>query len=338
MFTAKTHERGAPNLAKEIRYWRAINEALHEEMQRDERVCVIGEDVAAAGGPFGTTRGLLEKFGELRVRDTPISEETIVGCAIGAAMTGLRPVAEIMFFDFIGLAMDQLVNNAAKMYFMSAGRLNVPLTILTLCAVDRNSGPQHTSSLEAWLAHVPGLKVVWPATPYDAKGLIKSAIRDEDPVVVICNLNAWTRSGMVPDAEYLIPIGQADIKREGTDLTLITLGSALQDVLNAAEKLASEGIDAEVVDLRSVSPLDMETLINSVEKTKRAMVIHDAVLDYGIGAEISARLTEHLFGSLQKPVARLGSAFSPTPFSPTLSAGLYPQVDEIVDMARKLLA
>src|SRR5512132_1352654 len=311
----------------QVKYWRAISDALKEERERDETVCLFGEDVGEAGGAFGASRGLQQRFGKLRVRDTPISEEAIMGCAVGAAITGLRPVAEIMFFDFIGLAMDQLVNNAAKLSFMSAGKLAVPLTVITQCAVGRNSGPQHTSSLEAWPAHVPGLKVVWAATPYDAKGLLKSAIRDDNPVIFVSTLMNWTQRGEVPAEEYTVPIGVADVKRPGKDLTIVTVGSALGKVLEAAKRLEGDGVDAEVIDLRAVSPLDVATVTASVARTRRAMVVHDAVLPFGIGGEVSARLHEELFGVLKAPVARLGAAFSPSPFSPELGKGYLPQVE-----------
>ena len=238
---------------RELKYWQAINEALFEEMGRDERVTLAGEDVAQPGGPFGASRGLLEKFGPWRVKDTPISEAAIAGLAVGAALAGLRPVVEIMFLDFMALAMDQIVNQAAKTRYMSGGRLSLPMTIRMLCGAGRNNGPQHSQSLEAWLCHVPGLKVVWPSTPAEAKGLLKSAIRDDDPVIVIDSLNLWTSRGPVPDGDHLTPIGKADVKRSGADVTIVAVGCMVHRALGAAERLAAQEIDAEVLDLNALA-------------------------------------------------------------------------------------
>jgi len=273
---------------RELKYWQAVNEALFEEMARDETVTLAGEDVAAPGGPFGASRGLLEKFGPWRVKDTPISELAIAGLGVGAALAGLRPIVEIMFFDFIGLAMDQILNQAAKMSYMSAGRQRVPMTIRTLCGAGRSNGPQHSQSLEAWLGHVPGLKVVWPSTPADAKGLLKAAVRDDNPVIVVDSLNLWTSKGMVPEGDYVTPIGKAEIRRVGTDATLVTIGSMVHRALEAAERLAAAGIDLEVVDLRTISPMDRDTILESVAKTHHLIIAHDAVQQFGFGAEVVA--------------------------------------------------
>jgi len=314
---------------RELKYWQAVNEALAEEMARDERVVVAGEDVAAPGGPFGATRGLLDKFGPWRVKDTPISEAAIAGLAVGAALAGLRPVVEIMFLDFIGLAMDQVVNQAAKICYMSGGRLRLPVTIRTLCGAGRNNGPQHSQSLEAWLCHVPGLKVVWPSTPADAKGLLKSAIRDDNPVVVVDSLSLWTSKGPVPDGEITVPIGKAEVRRPGSDATVVAVGSMVPRALAAAERLAVEGIQAEVVDLRTLSPLDRETILASVAKTHRLVVAHDAVKPFGLGAEIAALVAEEALEELDAPVKRVTAPFAPVPFSPSLEGAYYPQAAEI---------
>lgn len=325
-------------MSKKLKYWRAFNEALREEMARDERVCLFGEDTGSAGGAFGMSKGLYEEFGSLRVRDTPISEGVIAGAGVGAAMTGLRPVVEIMFFDFMTLAMDQLVNHAAKMSHMTNGKLKVPMTVLTLCAVGRNSGPQHTQSIEALVSHIPGLKVVWAATPADAKGLLKAAIRDDNPVIVIGSLNMWTEQGEVPeDPDFIIPLGRADVKREGKDITLITVGGAVNKCLQAAGQLAERGVSAEVVDVRSLTPLDTDTILQSVGKTERAVIVHDAVETYGIGAEIASRIHSELFSRLKAPVGRLGALFTPPVFSPVLSKAHYPQVDRIIEAVESTL-
>ncbi len=300
---------------KELRYIKAINEALHEEMARDETVFVIGEDVGAPGGAFGGTRGLLQAFGERRVRDTPISESAITGLALGAAMKGLRPVVEIMFADFLPVCMDQIVNQIAKARFMFGGQFTAPLVIRAPGGGGLNAGPQHSQSLEAWFAHVPGLKVVMPATPADAKGLLKSAIRDDDPVLFLEHKALYASSGPVPDGEHLVPIGKADVRRAGTDVTIVTASRMLQGVLEAAETLAASGVQAEVIDLRSLSPLDKDAIFQSVEKTSRLVVAHEAVKSFGIGAEIAAMVSEEMIDVLDGPVVRVGAPFSPVPFA-----------------------
>jgi pyruvate dehydrogenase E1 component beta subunit len=322
---------------RELKYWQAINEALFEEMGRDERVTLAGEDVAQPGGPFGASRGLLEKFGPWRLKDTPISEAAIAGLAVGAALAGLRPVVEIMFVDFMALAMDQIVNQAAKTRYMSGGRLSLPMTIRMLCGAGRNNGPQHSQSLEAWLCHVPGLKVVWPSTPAEAKGLLKSAIRDDDPVIVIDSLSLWTSRGPVPDGDHLTPIGKADVKRAGADITIAAVGSMVHRALSAAERLAAQDIDAEVLDLRTLSPLDRDAILRSVAKTHRLVIAHDAVKPFGFGAEIAAMVAEEALEDLDARPKRVTPPYTPVPFSPSLENAYYPQVEAIEAAVKSVL-
>lgn len=319
------------------KYWQTINGTLRDELRRDERVVVLGEDVGRPGGAFAATRGLLEEFGEWRIRDTPISEAAIAGVALGASMCGLRPVAEIMFMDFIGLAMDQIVNQAAKTAFMSAGSLRAPLTIRTLHGGGRQTGPQHAQSLEAWLAHAPGLKVVWPATPRDVKGLLTAAIRDDNPVIVIESLNLWATRGPVPVDEFVIPIGVAEIKRPGEDATIVSVGSAVHRALQAAETLAAAGISAEVIDIRTVSPLDGRAILESLGKTGHLVVVHDAVRAFGIGAEIAAVAASEGFHSLRAPIERVGAPFVPVPFNPRHEQQYFPQAGAIVSAVHRTL-
>jgi pyruvate dehydrogenase E1 component beta subunit len=310
--------------------WQAVNAAIGEELERDPRVVLFGEDVGKPGGPFGASRGLRDRFGEARVRDTPIAEGAITGVAVGAAMTGLRPVVEIMYFDFATLAMDQLVNQAAKMRYMSGGKLSVPMTLLTFCGSGRGSGPQHSQSLEAWLAHVPGLSVVYPSTSADAKGLLKSAIRSDDPVVFIESSRLWTIRGEVDDdSELLVPIGYAAVTRPGSDVTIVSWGWAAARALEAAALLEAEGIDAEVLDLRTISPLDEAAILSSVAKTGRLVIVHDAAGPFGPGAEVAALVAEHGFDSLQGPVVRLTAPFAPAPFAKGLEEAYYPTPERI---------
>ncbi|MDQ6523929.1 pyruvate dehydrogenase complex E1 component subunit beta [Nocardioides sp. LHD-245] len=311
-----------------VKYWQAINRALHEEMARDDRVLVIGEDVADPGGPFGATKGLLEAFGPDRVRDTPISEAAIVGAALGAAMAGYRPVVEVMFLDFVTVAMDQVVNQAAKVSYMSAGNFAAPMVIRSICASGRRTGPQHSQNLEAWLAHVPGLKVVWGSTPADARGLLKAAIRDDGPVYVIESLVEWSTRGEVADEDEIVPIGVAAVRREGTDLTLVTWGGAAPRAARAVAQL--EDVSVELIDLRTISPWDRETVLASVRRTGRLLVVHDAVVDFGVGAEIAATVATECFDELVAPVRRLGAPYAPAPFAPHLEAAYLPQPEDIV--------
>lgn len=321
---------------KETRYIKAINEALHEEMARDENVFIIGEDVGAPGGAFGGTRGLLQAFGERRVRDTPISESAIVGLALGAAMKGLRPVVEVMFADFLPVCMDQIVNQIAKTRFMFGGQFTAPLVIRAPGGAGLNAGPQHSQSLEAWFAHVPGLKVVMPATPADAKGMLKSAIRDDDPVLFLEHKALYASAGQVPDGDYLVPLGKADVRRVGKDVTVVTASRMVQQVLEAAETLAGQGTDVEVIDLRSLTPLDKDAIFNSVEKTSRLVVAHEAVKAFGIGAEIAAMVTEEMIDVLDAPVARVGAPFSPVPFSQEKE--YLPNAADVVRAVEKVMA
>ena len=313
-----------------VKYWQAINAAIHEEMTRDERVCTIGEDVGIPGGPFGATKGVHAAFGGLRVRDTPISEAAIVGAALGASMTGLRPIVEVMFLDFMTVAMDQVVNQAAKASYMSAGHFKVPMVIRTISAAGRQTGPQHSQNLEAWFAHVPGLKVVWGSTPADTKGLLKSAIRDDNPVIVIESLSLWSTRGEVSeDPDELVPIGKGIIRSEGDDITLVTWGgAAIRSELAVQELKGSMGV--ELIDLRTISPWDKEIVRQSVEKTGRLIIVHDAVGAFGAGAEIAATISTECFNSLRSPIQRVCAPFAPSPFAPHLEDSFLPQPKQII--------
>ncbi|MFH1090607.1 MAG: alpha-ketoacid dehydrogenase subunit beta [Pseudomonadota bacterium] len=322
---------------KSINYcWAAVH-ALTEEMERDERVFIAGEDVAKIGGPFGGSRGLLEKFGPKRVKDTPISENTIVGLAVGAAMTGLRPIVEIMYMDFFGLCLEQIYNQAAKMHYLFAGAFKMPIVIRTLCGSEMGSGPHHSQSLEAWVAHVPGLKVVMPTTPYEVKGLLKSAIRDDNPVIFIEHLALYRLKGEVPDEEYTIPIGLAAVKREGKDLTVVATGLMVHKSLKAGETLAQEGIEIEVIDPRTITPLDIDTIVKSVEKTGRLLIVTGSLKPFGTGAEIAAQVVENAFFSLDAPIKRLTPTFTPIPFGKVFEDFLFPQEAAIVETVRGML-
>jgi pyruvate/2-oxoglutarate/acetoin dehydrogenase E1 component len=313
----------------------ALRAGLHEEMSRDSAVYVLGEDVSL-GGPFGVTKGLAEDFGTQRVVNTPISEGTVMGLAIGAATAGLRPVVEIMFIDFITLALDQLVNHAAKLYYMSGGQLKIPLTVRVQCGISGAMGAHHSQSLESWLAHVPGLKVVMPSNPADAKGLLKAAIRDDNPVVFIEHRGLYWSKGEVPEAEKIVPIGKATVLRPGEHLTIVTFANMVGTVLAAAEELSAEGIAAEVIDLRSLSPLDVGTIAESVRKTGRMIVAHEAVGQGGIGAEITAAVQEHALYYLDAPILRVAAPFAPVPASPALEKEFLPGKKRIVETVRKL--
>lgn len=321
---------------REITLAQAIREALAEEMRRDPRVFVIGEDVAEAGTPFKVLSGLVEEFGKERVIDSPISEPGITGLGVGAAMTGMRPVVDIMFGDFIGLAMDQIANQAAKVHYMSGGKLRVPLVIRTTLGATRRSAAQHSQSLHAWVSHVPGLKVALPSTPYDAKGLLKTAIRDENPVVFFEDKMMYQLKGPVPEGDYTIPFGVADIKRAGTDITLVATSSMVQVALAAAEQLESLGISAEVVDPRTTYPLDKDTLIESAKKTSRAIVIDEGYERYGVTAEIASIIADGAFYYLDAPVKRMGAMDVPVPFSPALEDLTVPTPATVTDLAKTL--
>jgi pyruvate/2-oxoglutarate/acetoin dehydrogenase E1 component len=324
-------------ITRELSFGQAVREALAEEMRRDSRVCIFGEDVAEAGTPFKVLSGLVEEFGTERVLDTPISEAGFTGIAVGAAMTGLRPVVDIMFGDFITLTMDQMVNQAAKVHYMSGGAWKVPMVMRTTLGATRRSGAQHSQSLHAWFSHVPGLKVVMPSTPYDAKGLLKTAIRDENPVVFFEDKMMYTKlKGPVPVEEYTIPFGVADVKRVGRDITLVGTSSMVQVALGAASLLEEIGVSAEVVDPRTMWPLDEKTLIESAKKTSRVIVIDEGYERYGVTAEIAAVIAEGAFYNLDAPVKRMGAMHIPIPFSPPLEDATVPTEKSVFEVARKL--
>jgi acetoin:2,6-dichlorophenolindophenol oxidoreductase subunit beta len=320
---------------RELTYAEAIREALAEEMRRDPAVVLLGEDVAEAGTPFKVVKGLVEEFGKDRVVDTPISEAGFTGLAVGAAMAGLRPVVDIMFGDFMTLIMDQVVNQAAKIHYMSGGKWKVPMVVRATMGATRRSAAQHSQSLHAWPSHVPGLKVAIPSTPYDAKGLLKAAIRDDNPVVIFEDKISYAKvKGPVPDEEYVIPLGVADIKREGRDISLVATSSMVQVALGAATMLEEIGIDAEVVDPRTTWPLDEKTLIDSVRKTSRCIVIDEGYFRYGITGEIASVIAEGAFYDLDGPVRRIGARHVPVPFSPALEDATVPNERDVFEMAK----
>jgi pyruvate dehydrogenase E1 component beta subunit len=321
---------------REITFSQAINEALSEEMRRDPSVFIIGEDVAEAGTPFKVLSGLVAQFGTARVIDSPISEAGISGIGVGAAMTGMRPVVDIMFGDFITLTMDQLVNQAAKIHYMSGGKLKVPMVLRTTLGATRRSAAQHSQSLHAWVSHVPGLKVVVPSTPYDAKGLLKSAIRDDNPVVFFEDKMMYQLKGPVPAEEYTIPLGVADIKRAGNDITLVATSSMVHVAMTAAAVLAGDGIDAEVIDVRTTAPLDTDMLVQSAKKTSRAIVIDEGYERYGVTAEIASVIADGAFYYLDAPVKRMGAMNVPVPFSPVLEDQTVPTPENVAKLARVL--
>jgi len=321
---------------RELTFAQAIREALAEELRRDKRICIFGEDVAEAGTPFKVLSGLVEEFGRDRVLDTPISEAGFSGMGVGAAMTGLRPVVDIMFGDFLTLTMDQLVNQAAKVHYMSGGTWKVPMVLRTTLGATRRSAAQHSQSLHAWPSHIPGLKVAMPSTPYDAKGLLKTAVRDENPVVFFEDKMMYKLKGPVPEEDYTIPFGVADVKREGEDITIVATSSMVQVALGAAEKLEEVGISAEVIDPRTTWPLDEKTLLESAKKTSRAMVIDEGYGRYGITGEIASVIAEGAFYSLEAPVKRMGAMHVPIPFSPPLEDVTVPTEQTVYEAARAL--
>jgi pyruvate dehydrogenase E1 component beta subunit len=325
---------------REITYLEAINEALTEEMARDEKVFIMGEDVGTGygGGIFGSTRGLLEKFGPERVIDTPISESAIAGCAVGAALVGYRPIIEFMFSDFLTIAMDQIVNLAAKMRWCMGGEMGVPIVYRSAYGAGVGAALQHSQAFEAWFAHVPGLKVVLPSTPADAKGLLKASVRDDDPVVFLEHKFLYKRlKGLVPEGDHVVPIGKGDVKREGKDLTIITYSAMVQRALEAANVMEREGISVEVVDPRTILPLDEEIILKSVEKTGKAVIVHEAPTFGGFGGEIAALLADKGFDYLDNPVKRVGGLFCPIPYSPAMEQLYLPSVDRIVQAAHELI-
>jgi acetoin:2,6-dichlorophenolindophenol oxidoreductase subunit beta len=319
---------------RELTFAQAVREALAEEMRRDARVCIFGEDVAEAGTPFKVLSGLVEEFGRERVLDTPISEAGFTGMGVGAAMTGLRPVVDIMFGDFLTLTMDQLVNQAAKVHYMSGGTWKVPMVLRTTLGATRRSAAQHSQSLHAWLSHVPGLKVAMPSTPYDAKGLLKTAIRDENPVIFFEDKMMYKLKGPVPEEDYTIPFGVADVKREGEDITIVATSSMVQVALGAAEMLEKIGVGAEVIDPRTTWPLDEKTLVESAKKTSRAIVVDEGYGRYGVTGEIASVIAEGAFYSLDAPVKRMGAMHVPIPFSPPLEDVTVPTEQTVFEAAR----
>ncbi len=318
-------------------YVQAITDGVRQVLQEQDNAFVAGEDVAGAGSVFGYYKGLLEEFGPERIFDTPISESGIVGLGVGAAATGCRPVIDIMFMDFMGECMDEVVNQLAKMRYMFGGHATLPVTILTMAGAGLSMAAQHSQSLEAWFCHLPGLKVVMPTTPYDAKGLIIAAARDDNPVIVVLNKMSLAITGEVPIEPYEIPIGQAKVVREGTNLTIVALGRMMHEAMKAVDGLKELGIDPEIIDPRSLQPFDTDSVITSVQKTHRALIVHEAVRFGGMGGEIAAQVQEHAFDYLDAQVARVGAPFSPVPFSPVLEAHYVPNATWIVAEAKKML-
>lgn len=322
---------------REISYAEALNEVLREEMKRDPTLFVAGEDVGAFGGVFGVTKGLLEEFGEERVRDTPITEAAIVGCAIGAAATGMRPVIEMMFMDFMGVCVDQIVNQAAKMRYMFGGKARLPIVIRACCGAGVSAAAQHSQSLEAWFTHTPGLKVVMPSTPHDAKGLLRAAIADDNPVVFLEHKLLYGKKGPVPEGAYTIPLGSAEVRRQGQHVTLISWSRMVDVCLSAAQSLAQEGIEAEVIDLRTLTPLDKATLFSSVEKTGKVVIVHEACLTGGYGGEVAALIADESFDCLDAPIKRVAAPDIPVPFSPVLERHYIPNELQVLQAVREIL-
>jgi pyruvate/2-oxoglutarate/acetoin dehydrogenase E1 component len=325
--------------AKELSYQEAIREALREEMLRDERVFLLGEDIGKHGGAFGVTRTLFDQFGPERVRNTPISENSIIGAATGAALVGMRPVAEIMFVDFSGLAMDQIANQAAKLRLMTGGQAKVPWVVRMPQGggAGKSTAAQHSQSLEVWYAHIPGLKVVLPSTPYDARGLLKAAIRDDNPVVFLEHKLLYSFRGLVPDEETLLPLGRCDIKRQGADVTVIASGYMVWHAMLSAQKLAGEGIGVEVVDVRTISPLDEETIGESARKTGRVVLAAEACRSYGPTGEWGMVVMEQAFDYLQAPIVRVTGRHTPIPFADTLENGAWPSTDDVTRAIRRVM-
>lgn len=321
---------------REITYLEAIREAMSEEMRQNEDVFILGEDIGVYGGAFGVTRGMIEEFGPERVRNTPISEAAIAGGAVGAALTGMRPILELQFSDFITIAMDQLVNQAAKTRYMFGGKGKVPMVVRTPAGSGTGAAAQHSQSLEAWMAHIPGLKVVQPSTAYDAKGLLKAAMDDDNPVIFYEHKLLYRTQCDVPEEQYSIPLGKADIKRKGKDVTIVATAIMVHKALEAAVELEKEGIDVEIVDPRTLVPLDEETIIESVKKTGRLIVVHEAVKRGGFGGEIASMIAEsEAFDYLDSPIKRLGGLAVPVPYNPTLEKAVIPQVPDIIEVVKE---
>jgi len=321
---------------REITFAQATLEAMAEEMRRDERVFVMGEDIARQGGIFGQFKGLPQEFGFDRVRDTPISETAIIGAAVGAALAGMRPVADMHFADFMGVCMDELFNQMAKIRYMFGGQCKVPVVVRAPDGLANRAAAQHSQSIESWFMHIPGIKVVAPSNPADAKGLLKAAIRDDNPVIYFENKILYRELGPVPEGEYIVPIGKANVVKEGKDVTIISYSIAMKHANKAAEILAKDGIDAEVIDLRTISPYDKDTIMESVKKTHRLVIIHEAVKQGGVGAEIAAFVAENAIDYLDAPILRFGAPFVPVPFSPPLEDAYKLNTDEIVEKIRRM--
>ncbi|MER0140510.1 alpha-ketoacid dehydrogenase subunit beta [Bacillus safensis subsp. safensis] len=323
---------------REISYLEAVREAMSQEMRENQDVFILGEDIGVYGGAFGVTRGMIEEFGPERVRNTPISEAAIAGGAVGAALTGMRPILELQFSDFITIAMDQLVNQAAKTRYMFGGKGKVPLVVRTPAGSGTGAAAQHSQSLEAWMAHIPGLKVVQPSTAYDAKGLLKAAMDDDNPVIFYEHKLLYKTIGEVPEEQYSIPLGKADVKRSGKDVTIVATAIMVQKALEAAKELEAEGIDVEIIDPRTLVPLDEETIIESVKKTGKCIVVHEAVKRGGYGGEIASMIAEsEAFDYLDAPIKRLGGLAVPIPYNPTLEKAVIPQVPDIIEAAKELV-
>ena len=316
-------------MTRKITFSEALREAMAEEMGRDASVFLMGEDVGIFGGVFGVSAGLYDEFGEGQVRDTPISEQAIVGAGLGAALVGMRPIVEIMFADFVTVAMDQIVNQAAKARYMSGGKARVPLTMRVVNGAPGSAAAQHSQSPESWFMNVPGLKIAIPATPYDAKGLLKSAIRGEDPVLFFEHKMLYAAEGEVPEQDYTVPFGQAAIRREGTDATVIAIGGVLPKVMEAADQLAEMGISAEIIDPRTLVPLDITTIVDSVRETNRVVIVHEAHRRAGPGAEIAAILAEEAIGYLDAPIIRVATKNVPFPYNPDLENFILPSVEDV---------
>ena len=321
---------------REISFSEATLEAMSEEMERDSSVFVLGEDIARQGGIFGQFKGLPQKFGTDRVLDTPISETAIVGAAVGAALAGMRPVADMHFADFIGVCMDEVFNQMAKVRYMFGGQCKVPMVLRAPDGIIRSAAAQHSQSVEAWFMHIPGLKVVIPSNPADAKGLLKAAIRSDDPVLYFEHKVLFPMKGPVPDGDHIVPIGKANVSRKGNDVTIVSYSLMMHRALEAAEKLAAEGIEAEVIDLRTISPIDKDTIFESLRKTKRLVIVHEAVKQGGVGAEISALVAEEMIDWLDAPIRRIGAPFVPVPFSPPLEQLVKISADHIAKTVKEI--
>lgn len=322
---------------RKLPYVSAITDGVREVLKEQSNSFVIGEDVAGAGSVYGYYKGLLDEFGPDRIFDTPISEEGIMGLGVGAGATGCRPIVDLMFMDFMGECMDEIANQLAKMRYMFGGAAKLPVTVLTMGGAGGSLAAQHSQSLEAWICHLPGLKVVMPSTPYDAKGLIIAAARDDNPVFVVLNKMSLAMTGEVPEGAYEIPLGQANVVRTGRNYTIVATGRMVHEALKAADRLKESGVDAEVIDPRTLQPFDTATVVKSVRKTHRALIVHEAVRFGGFGAEIAAQIQEEAFDYLDAPIARVGAPFSPVPFSPALEAHYVPNADRIVAEVKKQL-